>query len=108
MYRGTDGYNYQVKSNSWAKGTLQFTGANTAYFTNKCTVKKINRATGELVEGGGTYTCTVDITDGDLTNPRTPDKFALTILDSGGNVWKQLGTPKSQIPIGGGNVVVHK
>jgi hypothetical protein len=108
MFRGTDGYNYQLKSNSWAKGGLSFSqDGKTAYFTAKATLSKIDRATGQVVSSDGSYTFVVNIKDGDLTNPKTADTFAITIFDSSNNVWKQLGTASSQITIGGGNIVVH-
>jgi len=107
MFRGTDGYNYQVKSNSWAKGGLSFTSTNTAYFTAKCTIQRIDRITGIAESLGGDYTLVVNIKDGDLMNPKTLDTFAVTIFDSSNNIWKQVGTASSQITLGGGNIVVH-
>jgi len=107
MFRGKDGYNYQVKSNSWAKGGLSFTSTNTAYFTAKCTIQRIDRITGIAESLGGDYTFAVTIKDGDLMNPKTPDTFAVTIFDSSHNIWKQVGTASSQITLGGGNMVVH-
>jgi len=107
MLRGADGYNYQVKSNSWAKGGLSFTSANTAYFTAKCTIQKIDRTTGIAESLGGDYTFVVNIKDGDLMNPKTLDTFTVTIFDSSNNIWKQVGTASSQITLGGGNIVVH-
>jgi len=107
MFRGTDGYNYQLKSNSWAKGGLSFTGTNTAFFTAKATLSKIDRATGQVISSDGSYTFIVNITDGDLSNIKKADTFAITIFDSSNNIYKQLGTSTSQITLGGGNVVVH-
>ena len=108
MFRGTDGYNYQVKSNSWAKGGLSFNNTNGAYFTGKCTIQKIDRASGEVVESlGGDFTFAVNIKDGDLFKPAVKDMFAITIFDSSKNIWKQVGTAGSQITLGGGNIVVH-
>jgi hypothetical protein len=111
MYRGTDGYDYQVKSTSWSKGGLSFTSTNKAYFTAQCNVKRIDSNTGlaDPSFGGGNWICTVNIQDLDLNvKPvKTPDTFAITIFDSNNNIWKQVGTPTAQIPLGGGNVVVH-
>jgi hypothetical protein len=109
MFRGRDGYDYQLKSNSWAKGGLSFTGTNGAYFTAKATLSKINATTGEVVSSDGSYTFAVNIQDLDLNiKPvKTPDTFAITIFDSNSNIWKQVGTSGSQIALGGGNVVVH-
>jgi hypothetical protein len=109
MFRnGTDGYNYQVKSNSWAKGGLSFTKDGTgASFTAKCTVQKIDRITGIATSLGGDYTFVVNIKDGDLMNPRTADTFAVIIFDSSSNIWIQVGTGPGQITLAGGNIVVH-
>jgi hypothetical protein len=111
MFRGTDGYNYQVKSTAWSKGGLSFTSTNKAYFTSQCNVKRIDRDTGLVDDsfGGGNWICTVNIQDLDLNvKPvKTPDTFAITIFKADGTIWKQVGTPISQISLGGGNVVVH-
>jgi hypothetical protein len=107
VFRGTDGYIYKVKSNSWQGGGLWFTGNNKAYFMGKCTVQKIDSTTGLVVESWGNYKFIVDIKDGDLDKPRTADTFALTILTNTGVVWRQIGTPANQIELGGGNIVVH-
>jgi len=109
MFRGTDGYNYQLKSNSWAKGGLSFTSDNTAFFTAKATLSKIDRATGQVISSDGNYTFVVNIQDLDynVKPVKTPDTFAITIFDSSNNIWKQVGTAGSPITLGGGNVVVH-
>ena len=107
MFRGNDGYNYQLKSNSWAKGGLSFTSDNTAYFTAKATLSKIDRITGQVISSDGSYTFVVNIKDGDLVNPKTTDTIAITIFDSGNNIWKQVGTAGGPITLGGGNIVVH-
>ncbi len=73
----------------------------------RCVVQKIDRATGLVVESWGNYKFTVDIWDGDLANPKVPDRYAITILDGSGNVWRQIGTPASPIQLGGGNVAIH-
>ena len=109
MFRGTDGYDYQLKSNSWAKGGLSFTSTNTAFFTGKATLSKIDRVTGAVVSSDGSYTFVVNIQDLDFNvKPvKTPDTFSITIFDSSNNIWKQIGTSASPIKLGGGNIVVH-
>jgi hypothetical protein len=107
MFRGQDGYNYQLKNNSWSSGGLSFSGLNGAYFTGKATLQKIDRLTGVTVDSNGSYTFGVNMKDGGLTIPKTPDTFAITIFSPGGSIWKQLGTAASQITLGGGNVVVQ-
>jgi|GEM_PF-2948394 len=103
MWRGTDGFDYQLKSNSWANGGLSFDQTNGAYFTAKATLSKIDRVTGIVISSDGSYKFAVNITDGDLLTPKVADTFAITIFDSNNNVWKQVG-PST---LGGGNVVVH-
>jgi hypothetical protein len=107
VFRGKDGYNYVVKSNSWQGGGLSFSGTNKAYFAGKCNVQKIDRATGAVVASWGNYRFAVDITDGDLDSPRTTDKIAITIFDETGAIWRQIGTPTNPITLGGGNIVIH-
>ena len=108
LYRGTDGFNYLVKSNSWQGGGLSFFKDPTvASFSGKCVVQKIDPATGQIVEAWGNYRFIVDIVDGDLLNPRAADRYAITILDSNSAVWRQIGTRSSPIQLGGGNVAIH-
>ena len=110
LYRGVDGYNYLVKSTSWNSGGIGFRRdagqISLASFSGKCVVQKIDPATGDVVESFGNYSFTVDVRDGDLFNPRQPDKYAITILDGSGHVWRQVGAPNSPVVIGGGNVTV--
>jgi hypothetical protein len=107
MFRETDGYNYQLKSNSWATGGLSFTGTNGAYFTAKATLSKIDRTTGQVVSSDGNYTFAVNITDGKLIGLKRSDTFAITIFYGSGLIWKQVGTALSPINLGGGSIVVH-
>jgi len=107
IFRGTDGYNYQLKSNSWAKGGLSFTADNKAYFSAKSTLQKINRASGEVVSSDGSYSFAVEVTDSDMSRVKKADSFAITIFKENGTIWKQIGTASSQILLGGGNIVIH-
>jgi Big-like domain-containing protein len=112
VFRGTDGYNYIVKSNSWAGGFLNFATEpgtsilNLASFKNKCVIQKIDRSTGALIQSFGNFTCTVDGRDGDLLTPRQYDAYAITILDSNGVIWRRVGTNNAPLPLGGGTVMV--
>jgi hypothetical protein len=103
-FRGTDGYDYVIKSNSWTGGGLSF-GTNTASFSGKCNVTAINPATGLPVMGigGGNYTYRVDVTD----NGATGDTYAISVYTPAGTLYHQAGTTGSQLPLGGGNIVVH-
>lgn len=107
LFRGYDGYNYLVKSNSWQGGGLTFySDPSKASFSGKCVVQKIDRTTGMVVGSYGNYTFTVNIIDGDKLNPKQGDKYAITILDNYSNVWRQLGSPSAPLSMGGGNTSV--
>jgi hypothetical protein len=112
IIRGTDGFNYIVKSTSWQGGFLNFANepatstANRASFAGKCTVQKIDRATGALVSSFGNFSFSVDVRDGDLLTPPQGDAYAITILDTNGVIWRRVGTNTSLVPLGGGNVNV--
>jgi Bacterial Ig domain/Putative Ig domain len=112
ILRGTDGFDYIVKSTSWAGGFLNFTNEpgtstpNRASFGGKCTVQKVDRDTGAVVASFGNYSFNVDVRDGDLLAPPQGDAYAITILDNNGVIWRRVGTNSSLIPLGGGNVNV--
>jgi len=112
VFRATDGFEYVVKSNSWAGGFLNFaaqpgtTILNRSSFKGKCQVQKIDPATGLVIATLGNYTFTVDAVDGDLLTPRQADAYAITILDNNGVIWRRVGTNTSPLSLGGGNVAV--
>lgn len=112
VFRGTDGFDYIVKTNSWQGGYLNFgpepgtSILNRSSFKGKCTVQKIDRSTGVIVQSLGNYTMIVDARDGDLLTPRQSDAYAITILDNTGIIWRRVGTNTSLLPLGGGNVMV--
>ncbi len=108
MFRGVDGYNYRVKSNSWQGGGLTFySDPAKAAFSGKCNVQKINPMTGETVQSWGGYSFTVDIFDGDVLNPREGDRYAIQVLIGTGEIWRQIGTRTELLALGGGNVKVQ-
>ena len=112
IFRGTDGFNYIVKSTSWAGGFLNFSTEpatsilNRSSFKGKCVVQKIDRTTGAVVASFGNFSFTVDARDGDLLTPRSYDGYAITILDNNGVIWRRVGTNIALLPLGGGNVMV--
>jgi hypothetical protein len=112
VFRGTDGFDYIVKTNSWQGGYLNFAAEpgtnilNRSSFKGKCTVQKVDRATGVIVQSFGNYTMIVDARDGYLLTPRQGDGYAITILDNNGLIWRRVGTNTSLLPLGGGNVMV--
>jgi hypothetical protein len=112
IFRGTDGFNYIVKSNSWVGGFLNFSTEpgtsilNRSSFKGKCNVQKVDRSTGAIVATLGNFTFSVDARDGDLLTPRSYDAYAITILDNNGVIWRRVGTNIAPLPIGGGSVMV--
>ncbi len=103
MFRGTDGFDYQIKSNSWAKGGLSFTGVNGALFSGKATWSKIDQLTGLVVESDGSYTFDVNLKDGGLVTPKITDQAGFVIKGANGGIWKSVPITN----LGGGNVTVQ-
>jgi hypothetical protein len=112
VFRGLDGFNYIVKSTSWAGGFLNFSNepgtsiSNRSSFKGKCVVQKVDATTGALVQSFGNFSFTVDTRDGDLLSPRSFDAYAITIIDNNGVIWRRVGTNLALLPLGGGNVMV--
>lgn len=106
VYRGKDGYNYVVKSNSWQNGGLSF-GANTVSFSAKCNVAVIDPATGTQVTGlgGGNFSFRVDAIDNG--SPGSADTYAIAVYTPTGALYHQAGLTSNQLVLGGGNIVVH-
>ena len=112
IFRGTDGFNYIVKSTSWSGGFLNFSTEphtsilNRTSFKGKCVVQKVDRVTGQIVASFGNFTFTVDARDGDLLTPRSFDAYAITILDTNGVIWHRVGSNTALVQLGGGSVMV--
>lgn len=112
IFRGTDGFNYIVKSTSWAGGFLNFSTEpatsilNRSSFKGKCVVQKVDRSTGAVVASFGNFTFIVDARDGDLLTPRSYDAYAITVLDQNGVIWHSVGTNTNLVQLGGGSVMV--
>jgi len=68
-------------------------------------VTAINPGTGLAVSGigGGNYTFRVDVTD----NGSNGDTYAISVYTPAGTLYHQAGTTGSQLPLGGGNIIVH-
>jgi len=103
-FRGADGYDYVVKSNSWQNGGASI-GLSTGSFSGKCSVIVINPTTGLVVTGlgGGNYSYRVDVTH----KATTTATYAISVYTPLGALWHQAGTTSAQLPLGGGNIVVH-
>jgi uncharacterized protein YjbI with pentapeptide repeats len=103
-FRGADGYDYVVKSNSWQGGGLAVSTTGTG-FSGKATVTVIDPTTGLPVTtlGGGNYSFRVDATQ----NATTPSTYAISVYTSTGVLWHRAGTTSVQLPLGGGNIVIH-
>jgi hypothetical protein len=112
VFRGTDGFNYIVKSNAWQDGYLQFfaePGVSPAVYTRsgikgRGNVQKVDPATGQTVASLGNYSFEVFTMDGDLLTPRQSDAFSITVWDSNDQVWHQVGSRTSPVTLGGGNI----
>jgi hypothetical protein len=112
VFRGTDGFNYVVKANSWSDGQLQFAaepGTSPAVYTRselkgRCNVQKIDPATGQAVASWGNFSFEAHTSDGDLLSPRGPDGYAFVVRDAAGQVWHQAGSRDSLVTLGGGNI----
>jgi hypothetical protein len=112
VFRGADGFDYVVKSNTWQDGYLQFAaepGVSPAAYTRselkgRCNVSKVDPATGLAVESFGNYTFEAYTSDGDPLTPRQPDAFAFVLRDGSGAVRHQAGSRAALVQLGGGNV----
>ena len=101
-FRGANGYDYVIKSTSWQGGGASF-GTSAVSFGGKANVTAINPATGLVVAAlsGGNYSYRVD-----ATSSASPS-YAVSVYTPGGSLYHQAGTAKTQIRLGGGNIVVH-
>jgi hypothetical protein len=104
VFRGADGYDYVVKSNSWQEGGLAIAHDGAA-FSGRANVSVIDPATGlALPLAGGNFTYRVDVTDG---GPVGPDTYSLNVYRADGTLYHRVGTVGDQLELAGGNVVVH-
>jgi hypothetical protein len=103
-FRGRDGNNYTIKSNSWSGGGISF-GTNTASFSGKANVTAINPSTGLPVSGigGRNYTYRIDVTH----NGTIGDTYAISVYTPTGALYHQAGTTSKQLTLRGGGIVVH-
>jgi hypothetical protein len=102
VFRGSNGYDYILKSNAWTGGGFSVSGSRGS-FSGRANVTVVDPATGLAVPalGGGNFTFRVDVNDG------TPDTYALSIYDSAGKLYHQVGTTAAQLAVGGGNITVR-
>jgi hypothetical protein len=54
--------------------------------------------------GGGNFTYRVDTTDNGTSSR---DTYAISVYTPTGSLYHQAGTTSSQLPLAGGNLVVH-
>jgi GH25 family lysozyme M1 (1,4-beta-N-acetylmuramidase) len=103
VFRGSDGYDYVIKANSWQGGGFTVTGANQAVFSGKAGVTVIDPSTGLPVPGlgGGNFTYKIEATD------TATSTYALQVYDSAGHLYHQAGTSTQPIPLGGGNITLQ-
>jgi hypothetical protein len=109
MVRGTDGFNYLVKSTAWTNGELTFTKDGSgklsrARFSGKGIIQKIDANVGEVVSSTGNVTFVVDLFDGDLYTPKQRDQYAIRVILQNGTQW--WGSSATLQQLGGGNVTI--
>jgi len=106
VWRGIDGYDYIVKSNSWNGGGAAF-GTKTAGFSGKAVVIVYDPVTGTSVSGlgGGNFSYRVDVTDNGTGG--STDAYAISVYTPKGKLYHQAGTSSVRLTLGGGNVTVH-
>jgi len=109
MVRGTDGFNYLVKSTNWNGGSLSFLAGcsgrlNRARYSGSAVIQKIDPLTGLVVSSTGNCTLVAEIGDGDLCSPAQRDQYSIRVLLPGNTDWPG-GSPTLQ-DLGGGNVSV--
>jgi hypothetical protein len=111
VFRGLDGYDYVVKSNSWQGGGLSFPSSTSAIFSGKCVIQKIDSTTGNVVDSAGNSRFSVYVKDGG-TPSNAGDQIAIsfsgTFSISHDTLMRSIGTQESPLVPGGGNIVVRK
>ncbi|MGH3525184.1 MAG: hypothetical protein ACRDU4_20730, partial [Mycobacterium sp.] len=101
VFRGADGYNYRIISTSWLGGALAF-GTGVTSFSGRAWVIVTDPTTRQLVPGlsGIGYTYRVDVKDA------STDTFALSVWNSKGALYHQVGTSSSELAVTTGGVLV--
>ena len=106
-------YNWIIKSNAMSALTETCSTTTpkvcTATFTGKANITAVNRDTGATFSLGGNYQFQVDVTDNGepgSSNTPAPDTYAIRVWNAAGTYY-QLGSPKAQLKIDGGNIQVR-
>jgi hypothetical protein len=123
VFRGSNGYDYVVKSNSWNGGGLSFgnnSAGNTTSFSGKANITVMNPATGQVVTAlsSGNDSYRVDATDGSSLG--LPDTYAITVYNGSGAIYHEVAKSwgantalsSNQLLLGGGgngggNLTIH-
>jgi hypothetical protein len=107
VFRGANGYDYVIKSNSWQGGGFTIANGNQASFSGKANVTVIDPKTGLAIAGlgGGNFSYRADATDKGTGG--STDTYAVTIYDGSGKLYHQVGTTPSQLTLGGGNITTR-
>jgi uncharacterized repeat protein (TIGR01451 family) len=111
---GLRDYNWIVKSNAMTALNQACTTTTpivcTATFTGKSTVTAVDRLTGVAYSLGGNYQFEVDVTDNGEPGSKSaviPDTYAVRVWTTTGGTYYQLGQPKAQVALNGGNIQVR-
>jgi phospholipase C len=101
VFAGADGKQYVVRSTGWEGGGLAL-AAGHATIAGTCEVTVLD-AVGSMVSRSTDDTFRVDVND-----VPGQDTFALGVYTPDGTLYHRVGTPRSPLGLGGGQVVVHR
>jgi hypothetical protein len=111
---GLRDYNWIVKSNAMTALNQACTTTTpvvcNATFTGKSTVTAVDRITGVAYSLGGNYQFEVDVTDNGEPGSKSaviPDTYAIRVWTTTTGTYYQLGAPKVQVALNGGNIQVR-
>ncbi|MBI3648215.1 MAG: DUF11 domain-containing protein [Actinobacteria bacterium] len=110
---GARTYDFIIKSNAMGALTQSCTTTTPVVckstFTGKATWSAVDVTTGTVYGLGGGYQFQVDVTDNGEPGSKPapiPDTYAQRMWTSSNPAVYQVGTPSSQIPLGGGNIQI--
>ncbi len=100
VFTGANDNQYVVRSTGWQGGGLAIT-ASSATIAGTCDVTVFDPA-GEVVAVSSDDVFRLDVTD-----RAKIDTLALSVFTGDGTLYHRAGTPGNQLPLGGGQVVIH-
>jgi len=100
-FPGADGNQYVVRSTGWEGGGLAISSGH-ATIAGTCDVTVLDAA-GSVVSQSTDDAFRLDVSDAP-----GKDTFALSVYTVDGTLYHRVGTPRYPLPLGGGQVVVHR